>query len=49
MLGIECADNLENLQHNPDTITMEMLNFIHDNCEEAFGQLKIWSKEKGVE
>lgn len=49
MLGLESGDDLEDLQNNPDSATMEKLNFIKENCHEGFGQLKIWAKEKGAE
>jgi len=49
MLQLDSAADLENLQNNPETATMAMLNFISDNCHKGFGQLKIWAKEKGIE
>ncbi|MEP1093523.1 MAG: Hpt domain-containing protein [Cyclobacteriaceae bacterium] len=49
MLGLECAEDLENFQNNPETATIEQLNFIKDNCQKGFSELKIWAKEKGVE
>ncbi|MEP5612773.1 MAG: Hpt domain-containing protein [Cyclobacteriaceae bacterium] len=49
MLGLECAEDLENFQNNPETATIEKLNFIKDNCHEGFSELKIWAKEKGAE
>ncbi len=48
MLSLEAGEDLENLQNEPESATIEKLNFIADNCAEGFKELKIWAKEKGV-
>ena len=44
MIQIPCGEVLEFLQHNPKEATKEKIQSIHDECDEAFGELKKWAK-----
>ncbi len=43
MIQIPCGEDLEYLQHNPQSATKEKIQGIRDECEDAYGQLKKWA------
>ena len=49
MLNLVSGDQLEELQHNPDIATDEMIASISSDCFAGLDELKSWAKQKGVE
>ncbi len=43
MIQLRCAEILEDLQHNPEKVSMEIIEDIHKQCEDALQQLKDWA------
>lgn len=49
MLNLVSGDQLEELQHNPDIATSDMVSTVGEDCYAGLKELKNWAKEKGVE
>ena len=43
MIQLPCGDTLENLQHNPEAASAEVIEDIFQQCEDALKQLKDWA------
>ena len=44
MLQLECSNNLEEIQNDPEKATKEIISLIQQECREAIDQLKAWQK-----